>query len=557
MTTAVVLASIGIALYLCGVWLRVFYPGRSVLRSAASTLLLVVVAIYPIVVATVVLGFATSASAIAWPRARVDSQPAWRRRPRAARYFLVCVASLLGIVMAETGAAAWLGWIHRLPALPTKFVEKVDPNREVTIVVIGESSALGVPYDGWLSLGAIVGRELGRVIPSRRIHVEVLAEKGATLETMQLKLARLSRRPDALIVYSGHNEFLARYSFSNRVAYYDDDPLLSSQGGWQSAVGRVSPLVRLTRESLEKQQMGIIPALNFGSIETVVGRPVCPPSEAEVIFADFERRLEAVVADCERIGCLPILIIPPGNDASDPSQSFACPETRAKARRDLFRRLTEIRSVEESNPACAIAAYREILAGQPTHAQTHHRLARLLESAGEYSDANRHYSLARDHDGLPMRCSTRVEAAYRAVALRHERNVMLVDGPAVLLSQSRHGILDNHLFHDNVHPTLSGHVALAQAVLSGLKARAAFGWPASTAAPVLETYRVAADFHVDPAAWSTVCKRTAAHYDRLASLIFDPVERISWRDRYVEAARSIEGGASPESTRLPGLGTAE
>ena len=117
-------------------------------------------------------------------------------------------------------------------------------------------------------------------------------------------------------------------------------------------------------------------------MEIVVGRPVCTPADAELVFADFQRRLEAIVADCERIGCLPILIIPPGNDASDPSQSYALPGTRADARQALFRRLTEIRSLEERNPSAAIAAYREILAEQPTHAQTHHRLARLLESAG-------------------------------------------------------------------------------------------------------------------------------------------------------------------------------
>ena len=133
--------------------------------------------------------------------------------------------------------------------------------------------------------------------------------------------------------------------------------------------------------------------------------------------------------------CLPILIIPPANDAFGPSQSYARPETRVKARRDLFRRLLEIRSGEQSNPAAAIESYREVLAEQPTHAQAHHRLARLLESIGEFADANRHYVLARDYDGLPMRCHSRLEAAYRAVAEHHPRSTILVDGPAVLKSQ--------------------------------------------------------------------------------------------------------------------------
>ena len=121
---------------------------------------------------------------------------------------------------------------------------------------------------------AIVGRELERAIPSHRFRVDVLAEMGATLEAMQLKLAGLTHRPDAMIVYSGHNEFLGRYAFSKRVAYYDDDPLLRRHGAWQDAIGRLSPLLRLARENLDKLQSGVIPALNSSAIETVVGRPL-------------------------------------------------------------------------------------------------------------------------------------------------------------------------------------------------------------------------------------------------------------------------------------------
>ena len=129
----------------------------------------------------------------------------------------------------------------------------------------------------------------------------------------------------------------------------------------------------------------------------------------------------------------------------------------------------------------------------------------------------------------------------------------LVDGVTVLRSRSSHGILDNHLFHDNVHPTLRGHIFLAEAVLSELKARAAFGWPESVPSPVLESSQVAADFNVNAAACATVCRRTAAHYDRLASLLFDPAERLAWRDRYNQAANKIEAGAPPESAGVPGL----
>ena len=107
----------------------------------------------------------------------------------------------------EARAAAWLGWIHRLPVMPSKFRERVVQDNEVMIAVIGGSSALGVPYEDWVSVGAIVS-ELERAISLRQFRLEILAEKGATLEAMHLKLASLRHRPDALIVYSGHNEFL-------------------------------------------------------------------------------------------------------------------------------------------------------------------------------------------------------------------------------------------------------------------------------------------------------------------------------------------------------------
>lgn len=132
-----------------------------------------------------------------------------------------------------------------------------------------------------------------------------------------------------------------------------------------------------------------------------------------------------------------------------------------------------------------------------------------------------------------------------------------MDGPVVLKARSPHGILDNHLFHDNVHPNLKGQVALAEAVLAGLKAQGAFGWPAEVAAISLEPARVAAEFKVDRAAWAAVCSRTASHYGQLAFLTIESAERIQWRDRYSQAVRAIEAGATPENTGIPGVGTRE
>lgn len=547
--SAAALALAGIGLMSGWYWLRVIGPPKLVVRHLTVAFLAVVLAGYFFVLAAVVLG----AMILGWFLWRSRRSPG-ASRLKAARWLLLCVSCMAGLGLAEITAATWLARTHRLPALPERFTEPALPHDELSIVVIGASSALGVPYKDWISLGAIVGHELRRVIPSRRFRVDVLAEEGATLEAMHRKLAGLSRRPDALIVYSGHNEFLARFSLSNRMSYYVDEPWARRRSAWLERAGRISPLFTLVAQNLEKQRVGMIPVNNFGPVETLVGRPVCSPAEAAAVVADFHRRLEAIVADCVRIGCLPILIIPPGNDSSNPNQSYAAPSIRQEARQVLFRRLESIRALEPRDPAGAIAGYREFVADQPTHAEAHYRLARLLDAAGSIAEANRHYILARDHDGLPMRCITPLEAVYHTVASRHERSVVLVDGPAVLRARSRRGILDAHLFHDNVHPTLTGYVALAEAVLGGLKARGAFGWPESTPAPVLDPRRCAAQFGLGATAWAIVCDRCAVYYTLYSSISFDPSERTAWRNRYADASRQIRAGTPPENVGVPGVG---
>ena len=108
-----------------------------------------------------------------------------------------------------------------------------------------------------------------------------------------------------------------------------------------------------------------------------------------------------------------------------------------------------------------------------------------------------------------------------------------------------------------MHPNLKGHVCWQAAVLSNLKNRAVFGWPASTPILDLAPSRVAADFKLDVNAWAIVCKRSAGHYGQIAFLAIDSAERIKWRDRYSQAARSIEAGIAPVDAGIPGVGTRE
>src|SRR5262249_30739397 len=154
-----------------------------------------------------------------------------------------------------------------------------------------------------------------------------------------------------------------------------------------------------------------------------------------------------IVDECERVGCVPVLVIPPGNEAGfEPNRSVLADTVANAERARVARAFASARAAEAPDPARALAGYPAILRPRPGFADAHLRAGRLLERAGQYPEANRHYLLARDHDGYPVRCPSPLQEAYRAVARRH--GCILVDGPAVLRRICPHGILDDHAFHD-------------------------------------------------------------------------------------------------------------
>ena len=119
------------------------------------------------------------------------------------------LSCLVALLLLELGAAGWRAWMHRFPALPTRFA--ASPPDEYRIVVLGGSSASGEPYWPWLSVGQIVAWQLSEAVADRRFDCEILAYPGDSLEMQHHKLADLKQRPDAVIIYAGHNEFVARF----------------------------------------------------------------------------------------------------------------------------------------------------------------------------------------------------------------------------------------------------------------------------------------------------------------------------------------------------------
>ena len=372
----------------------------------------------------------------------------WKRQPapRIARWFLLGVSVLLALAMAEAAGAMLKQLSHPASALPPGDLAGPDPvtrvamapvetklptrfpdppgDRELDVVILGESSAEGVPYQNWLSIGEILKWQLGEILPDRPVRLEILAKSGEDLAQQHDRLARIGRRPDLLIIYCGHNEFQARFHAMRDLRYYLDDQEPGLREVLVDSLERTSPLCGLIHEASEKCRIAIPPAPQ--TPRRLVDVPVYTAREYQGLIEQFHRRLNTITSYAQRVGAIPVLIAPPANDAGfEPNRSFL-PAQTTRAQREAFAHgFLAIRASESSDPGGCIDRYRVLLGTQPGFAESHYRLARLLSAAGNWDEAYTHFVAARDDDGYPMRAPTSFQQAYRDVArrlgLHHDR----------------------------------------------------------------------------------------------------------------------------------------
>jgi hypothetical protein len=546
----VVLAGLLVFIRVVPIWVAVLIP-RWVVRGASVGflwgLLVIFIAAAPAALAGLVYGL-------------IGIRRAGRRCDRggltvALRWTLLASSCLAALIVMEAVSAVRLRGMLRMADLPTQF-ERAHPESrsaaDLHLVIVGESSARGEPYHPWLSVGQIVGWQLEQVFPGRKIRVDVRAEGGLCLEQAILLLLDLKERPDAIIVFAGHNEFQTRFGWSRNVRHYADEGPRSTLALIDLARS-TSSTAHLILATLDRYVGEAAPPPHV--TRELVDHPICSASEHAFLLEDFTRRLDELAAYCNRIGATPILIAPASNDgAFEPNRSILDGSATAHDRAEFARDFQAAQAAESRDPDSAIAAYRRLLARHPEFAESHYRLARLLADRGSWNEAREHYIAARDFDAFPLRCPTDFLEAIRSVARRHEG--VLIDAPDLLSRLSPRGILDDGLFHDAQHLNLTGYVALAQEVVQQLCRRRAFGWPASIPAPQIDLAACARRFKMDAAKWSTVCERSRSFYARTAYVRYDPSERLSIAARYEQANRDLAAGralhaAWPRSLKIP------
>ena len=462
---------------------------------------------------------------------------------------MLCGSAGLAVLGLELAASAWLAWVHRLPHLPTEFPRFATVGDEVSLVVIGGSSAMGYPYDPTISIGQIVAWKLEQARPGRRVDLDIRANLGRNLEDMHKELATLRRRPDALIVFSGHNEFLSRFETMRDAGYAEAPAGAFLHGLYQLSLH--SPFCLWVYETVRQHRLGgPPPALNH---HLLIDVPAFTPSELLQILTDFRRRLEAIVGYCERIGAVPILVIPAGNESGyEPNRTVLSARVSRAERAELTAQFQQARALETDDPVQSQTRYRSLLDRQPDFAEAHFRLGRLLERAGAFDEAREHYIRARDLDGFPVRCRSDLRRSIgtsRPATTASSLMAPKSSAPGAGMESSTMSCATT----PNI-PALASHLNLAQAVLDQLHKRRALGLGGEGApAPIIDPAECASHFQIDFQVWAGVCVKSGMYFKHTIAARYESTEREAKHLRFAQAAVQIRQRLRlPEQVGIPG-----
>ena len=109
-----------------------------------------------------------------------------------------------------------------------------------------------------------------------------------------------------------------------------------------------------------------------------------------------------------------------------------------------------------------------------TYAMNNFLLGGMYYEKGDFANAHRYYSNAKEMDALRFRAPDAINAIIESFCLKYS-NIHFVDSKKKFITNSDHGILDNKLFVEHLHPTLLGYFLISDAFFDVLLDTKIFG----------------------------------------------------------------------------------
>jgi tetratricopeptide (TPR) repeat protein len=343
---------------------------------------------------------------------------------------------------------------------------RIEKNPEAfRIFVFGGSSAYGYPYGHNSSLSKFLLQRLQAIFPEREFEVVNLAMTAInSFSILNMLNEALQQQPDAIVVYSGHNEYYGALGAGS----------VESLGSSRALIKLYLKLqnyrtVLFLRHQIEKLKNWIGGSSESGDGEgaTLMERMVGQRTIAaygptyEIGASHFLSNLEEIGETAKKAG-VPVYFCTLVSNHRDqaPFISLSSPEVDPQI---LDEEIASAKSFQqEGKYESALALYQNLIEQDSTSAHLHFESAKCLDALGQYEKAAEAYKKAVDCDALRFRAPSIFNKIIRDVAV--ETYNYAVDVEAAFATASAHGLLGNDLFLEHLHPKLEGYFIMGREI---------------------------------------------------------------------------------------------
>lgn len=331
------------------------------------------------------------------------------------------------------------------------------------IFVLGGSTVQGRPYETETAFSTWVQLRLQASDPKHRY--EVVNCGGVSYASYRLAIILkevLQHSPDAIVLYTGHNEFLEERSYATLNRGFLQR--LAESSRLVSAIRSARPLVKS-------------PTVLSSEVRTRLDGPdgleryVRDSDWRDAVVEHFGECLGRMVAACEQAS-VPLVLCQPACDLVGTPPFKEADATLSASKLEEFKKAYGIARDDASDDQQRLDACRECLSIDGQHAGANYIAGMLHWQRGDANSAKRFLERARDADVCPLRAITKILDKIQAIASAHRISLIRCDLLFDELDPSGRpipdGIADPGRFVDHVHPTIKGHQIIGREVAQQL-----------------------------------------------------------------------------------------
>jgi tetratricopeptide (TPR) repeat protein len=358
----------------------------------------------------------------------------------------------------------------KLELFPSQRFTKTKSANVFRALCIGGSTTHGRPYTHRTSFCSWLEDFLNYVDLDHKW--EVINAGGISYASYRVALLMeelVQYEPDLVVVYSGHNEFLERRTYSKILKLPEvvrDLGALAAKlriysilnnmiGHWMNGRGNPGFVHQLPKE-----------------VDPILDQAVGPDDyrrddeQKKDVVAHFRFNLTRIVKLAQSAHSNVILVTPASklrNEAPFKSQHR---DNFDRSALEEWKKNYELALalVREKKFEAALVPISKAEVLDPRFAHTFALKGDILFALGRYEEAKIAYRRAIDEDVCPLRAITPLRTAVTDIG--HKMNVPVVDFDSIISKRSPNGITDEGWFLDHVHPTIEGHKILALEILN-------------------------------------------------------------------------------------------